>query len=536
MLKWFQRQSIFKKILLAFAVVVIMPQILSYYITQRTAGDLIVQQNITETINSLMLVSNSVDTLLQRAYSTALYVSNSENVRQMLAETTEDNTDAEQLERINRFSALINNLAFNMIEVRSYITITDGRQKFVNWPYTGAFSEGFYRYKDEGTSRIWTGFEPNYVASDARTIPYVWTVGQNMNDPVTGAWQGAFIISIPERAVANLLSADDLQTRLILDENNRIISSTQMSLLGQYFDAIYDTPLPSRYGFVQTQDADGQDILISFVPMRNWRIADIKQESYIVQQLYTSRQNLLIINFASILAFVAISAFLAKRLSRPLEKRFVQDAKQKREAELKALQAQISPHFLFNTLTNIRWAAINNNNQKAADMTLALSNLLRMTIINGDEFITLEAEIDNLRHYIKIFQMRQGADINFNIEIPDELKSYPIPKLLLQPIVENALIHGFADINRTGSITVMAMSHETGVTITIEDNGSGMDMEKPMQKGQKFSGIGIDNVQERIKLNYGENYGLEIESVLGEGTVIKLALPPKDEGLVRCHD
>jgi len=515
---WFQNKSIFKKLLMTFALVVIIPQAFSYYIAQRTASDLIIDQNIAETVNSLTLVANSIDTLLQRAYSMALYVSNNEGVTQMLQEASSDASNGyglnvqalqlRQLERINQFNRIINNLAFNMIEVRSYITIAANAQMFMNWTYTGHFSESYTRYKD--SSRIWIGFEPNYVSVDMRHLPYVWTIGKNIIDPVDNTWQGAFVISIPERSIAGLLTADDLQTRFILDEYNRIISSTQPELLGQNFELFYGN----------------SDMIISSVPLRNWQIVDVKYYDSIMHQLNVSRQNLLMLNVLSIGAFVAIAAFIARGISKPLEKRFMDDARAKREAELKALQAQISPHFLFNTLNSIRWAAFNNNNKKAGDMTFALSNLLRMTIVNGEEFITLETEVGNLYHYVNIFQMSQAIDFTFAAEIPDALKPYRIPKLLLQPVVENALIHGFNEDTVGGSITVKAETMVNSICISIEDNGSGMDTNKPFKKGQKFSGIGIDNVNERIKMNFGAEYGLQIESEVGKGTVVRLMLPP----------
>ena len=121
--------------------------------------------------------------------------------------------------------------------------------------------------------------------------------------------------------------------------------------------------------------------------------------------------------------------------------------RKKRDAELKSLQAQISPHFLFNTLNAVRWAAINNNTKKAADMVFALSNLLRMTVVKGNELITVEEEIENLKNYTAIFQMRHSIEFQLTCDIEEDIKQYKIPKLLLQPLVENAIIHGFEGIS-----------------------------------------------------------------------------------------
>jgi len=286
------------------------------------------------------------------------------------------------------------------------------------------------------------------------------------------------------------------------------------------------------------------------------------------------RINLLLLNGLAIAAFIVIAAIIAHQISKPLRRlaiemiktditkplkgkrsgsyneidvlqasyyemlernrdllqNNIENEREKREAEIKALQAQISPHFLFNTLNSIRWAAFNNNNKKVVDMIVTLSNLLRMTIVNGDEFITLETEIGNLKDYIAIFQMRQEAEIVFESNIPNELKTYPVPKLLLQPIIENSLIHGFGETEGHGTITITAKKLDDGICIAISDNGIGMDMgevkSKMPNKGPVFLGIGVNNVDERIKLNFGEQYGLEIESAIGEGTTARLFLPP----------
>lgn len=150
--------------------------------------------------------------------------------------------------------------------------------------------------------------------------------------------------------------------------------------------------------------------------------------------------------------------------------------KKKRDAEHKAMQAQISPHFLFNTLNTIRWASINNNTQKAADMVLFLSNLLHMTVAKEDEMITVEQETENLKNYVNILKMRHSKGFDLVIDIEDEIKKYKIPKLLLQPLVENAIIHGFDEIITGGIIQVKGSTvNGSIVVISVIDNSKGMD-------------------------------------------------------------
>ena len=582
----FQRKSIFTRLLLTLTLVVVIPLLISYYIAQRTASDIIVSQNMADTVNSLEFASGNIDMLLQRTYALAFYVSNDESIQGLLIEDAADVINSHRLpehelrlrhlERIHRFNHIINNLSFNMTGVRSYITIaTPDGNLFSNWPYTGTFSESYTENAGRAMAGIWMSFETNYVESDSRNLPYVWTIGKNIHEPVSNAWLGTFIISIPEPSVSAFLSSDMAQNRFVIDENNRIISSAYQEGLGQSFLEIYSDAVFSRAsGYFQTTDQAGEAILISYASMRNFTIVDIKYYDSILAQMNAVRINLLLLNGLAIAAFIVIAAIIAHQISKPLRRlaiemiktditkplkgkrsgsyneidvlqasyyemlernrdllqNNIENEREKREAEIKALQAQISPHFLFNTLNSIRWAAFNNNNKKVVDMIVTLSNLLRMTIVNGDEFITLETEIGNLKDYIAIFQMRQEAEIVFESNIPNELKTYPVPKLLLQPIIENSLIHGFGETEGHGTITITAKKLDDGICIAISDNGIGMDMgevkSKMPNKGPVFLGIGVNNVDERIKLNFGEQYGLEIESAIGEGTTARLFLPP----------
>ena len=587
---FFSKLNIFHKMLLTFTVVGIIPLTCSFYIAQQTARGLIISQNTAETINSLMLVSNSVEALVQTATSLVHYVSDDENIRHMLREEAMHDANADglseqelrlrRLDRVNRFNRIISNLSFNIIGVRSYITIAtiDG-QFFTNWPYDGTFSEAYLARGDDRSGAVWMDFERNYVRTDQNNYPYVWTIGKNIINPQDRAWQGNVAISIPEQAVGRLLAADSLQKRAILDMHGRMIATTHQDWIGENFDALYNASFPDEAsGSFQIVDENGERILITYVAHHGWRIVDVKRYETIMSQLNRTRNHLLMLNVLCVLAFVTMAAIIARGISKPLRRlamqmrcsdfnsspigeyktkrdevgiledsfhimvnknqelmaRNIQNERDKRDAELKALQAQISPHFLFNTLNCIRWAAINQHNQKAADMALALSNLLRMTVINGDELITIEAEIVNLQNYADLFRMRQAVAFTFTETIPQTLKSYRIPKLLLQPLVENALIHGFEGMAEGGVITMTGESTNDGVTISIADNGSGIApasaKSKRLAKKAQFSGIGMSNVDERIKLNFGKQYGLTVESKPGVGTTVKLFLPPHHIG------
>lgn len=206
---------------------------------------------------------------------------------------------------------------------------------------------------------------------------------------------------------------------------------------------------------------------------------------------------------------------------------------EKRSAEIHALQMQINPHYMYNTLASIKWLAWQGDGSKAAQVIDAFISLLRNTISNTDEFITVEQEIENLKNYVLINQTRYGDNIRVEFFVPMRCGSYKVPKLILQPFVENAFFHGFPE-GRKGSIQIFVKESEGYLKFQIEDDGVGMDMKKLMslrnkdcKKGEHFTGIGINNVDDRIKMIYGMNYGINIISQEGGGTTVTIQLPLK---------
>ncbi|NLL71673.1 MAG: sensor histidine kinase, partial [Epulopiscium sp.] len=205
-----------------------------------------------------------------------------------------------------------------------------------------------------------------------------------------------------------------------------------------------------------------------------------------------------------------------------------------REAELELLRAQINPHFLFNTLNSIKCMALINQANHIAEMISALGRLLENSIQRGKDMITLEEEIENLKNYVLLQQMRYGNKLRILYDMDPELLTLEVPRLILQPIVENAIIHGLEKKTNGGQIQVYGRRKEEVAEIVIEDNGVGMSQEEvenlrtgldPTHQRKSFSGIGIKNVDERIRLVYGEDYGLTITSKINVGTKVILVIP-----------
>ena len=205
--------------------------------------------------------------------------------------------------------------------------------------------------------------------------------------------------------------------------------------------------------------------------------------------------------------------------------------KEKRTAEIHALQMQINPHYMYNTLASIKWLAWQQDTKKTTEVIDAFISLLRNTISNTDEFITVEQEIRNLENYVKINQVRYGDHVKVEYYIPAQCMELRLPKLILQPFVENAFFHGFPE-GRTGCIQIFARLEERYLRFDIEDNGVGMNAETLMSlkqkekiKGEHFTGIGVNNVDDRIKMIYGMDYGINIVSKEESGTTVTIKIP-----------
>lgn len=201
-----------------------------------------------------------------------------------------------------------------------------------------------------------------------------------------------------------------------------------------------------------------------------------------------------------------------------------------RQTELKLLQAQINPHFLYNTFDTIIWLAEDHQDEQVVEMITSLSNFFRTTLSRGEDFINLGEEEVHVRSYLEIQQFRYRDILEYEIIIPEGLHEYKVPKLTLQPLVENALYHGIKNRRGKGRIVVEAKAEDSGLILTVSDNGIGMESEtlerlkESIKEGNKI-GYGLANVQERIQLYYGEKYGLTIRSKFEIGTDVTVFLP-----------
>lgn len=220
----------------------------------------------------------------------------------------------------------------------------------------------------------------------------------------------------------------------------------------------------------------------------------------------------------------------------------IREQEQVQKAELRTLQAQINPHFLYNTLESIIWMAESGKNESVIKLVKALARFFRLTLNKGREWISLKTELEHVQSYLTIQQMRYRDILSYEIDVPAELQVYPMLGMTLQPLVENALYHGIKNKRGMGNIRITGyVENERNIILNVEDNGIGIkperlaelrrqlelpkDAELPDKPGE--GGFGLNNVHQRLRLYFGDQYGLQLDSIEGEGARISLRIPKK---------
>ncbi|OAS17927.1 two-component sensor histidine kinase [Paenibacillus oryzisoli] len=336
--------------------------------------------------------------------------------------------------------------------------------------------------------------------------------------------------------------------------------------------------------YVDSSEGKPEFIVTSPSMSTGWNIVGVVPLQEIVEEANSIRQLIIISVMLSIIFAITLHFFVSTRLTRPvrilknkmqlaasgfLEAKVVltgtdeisdlgnsfnimigkirmlldQSIKEQQEikkSELRALQAQINPHFLYNTLDSILWLAQSEKKDQVVQMVMALSKLFRISLSKGKDWITFEKEIEHLQSYLTIQQMRYRDILDYEIAIDSSLHSLLILKMTLQPIVENALYHGLKNKRGKGLIRITAKIEDGhNFLIVVEDNGKGitedrlhqlrkdlMEPHTPKETGNEVSGgFGLHNVHRRIRLYYGEAYGVQVDSIEGEGTIVIIRIP-----------
>lgn len=551
--------------------------------------DEIASLNETSINDSSKVLNRTLDDM---AY-TLLNISNNSRVRELLQD---DNVNYKiQFSKIQRyvkqkkFDDIFDNIPISLMTYNTSITILGEKHfDYGNWEeysrYTKEMKQNAW-YKEIIKSKDmrirWIGVMPGVENKDNYFFEAAMPI-KISNSSLTRV--GVVHIRINEKDIYKALSSNNETNEIyLLQHNGEILSCKNKDEISKNINnRLNVTKINENLGksYIDV-DKNGKKIVINSVSIDkgDWILISLVSYEELVAPLTSIKNILLLINLIFMVSFLIVALFISNIISKPIIKLRMsmlkvesgdfngkvevqsedeigklsqnfnnmldrvsellvltkEQERLKRDAEFEALQAQINPHFLFNTLSSIRWAAAAYGDKKVEDMVHALSILLRASITNGQEMVSLESEINILKNYLDLIQMKQGTTIIFECNIDESIMKYRIPHLLLQPIVENSILHGFEDRNEQGVIRITAIAAEDLLKIELTDNGKGLQGDtldsilnresQALDDKKYYKSVGLKNIHDRLKLIYGQNYGIDICDGEKNGTKVTLYMP-----------
>jgi two-component system sensor histidine kinase YesM len=424
---------------------------------------------------------------------------------------------------------------------------------------------------------------------------YIWVISlsREILDSRSGLGSGVLLVDLNFDVIERICSSIELGKRgyiFIVDRNGEIVYHPQQQLIYGGLKS-ENIPLIVASGDEYFAEAsEGSDLLYSIKTMgaTGWKVVGVNYRSELVENRDTIRRTYAFWGLAFFIIAILLSMAVSQRISKPIKllrksmqavergdfdvqadirsaneigelgkdfnimtseiklllHRITEQQEQKRKSELKALQMQINPHFLYNTLDSIIWMAEGKKQQEVIAMSSALARLFRLSISRGKEVIDIASEVEHVSNYLTIQKIRYKDKLDYRLEVPEELKGYRTVKIILQPLVENAIYHGIKNKEGTGIITIAGVRTAEGIELSVRDDGVGMDdaqlarLRATLAGGETgdggdgggevrspHSGLGVRNVDERIKLYFGSGYGLSYESEEDRGTIVRVRLP-----------
>lgn len=585
------RYSLRTKLVIAALMCFMIPLIVNYFLTTYVTKDIVLHKAVSSTQDTLILVDSNVSGIVEQMLSLSNIILMNNEINKHVTTSKEqfarDNNSGQQLEYMRLISNLDDLFAQNS---DMYITVL-GVNGFTYTNYSFSdFNPNLFNGKIEfkeldklaAFSTTWIGLQDNYYGNfeAKQKSPKVLTIARTMKNS-SGHSLGYVIVSVNESKIQRQLNSYSEQKIMLMDDQGTILSQSDSINIGQQFlyndYAINENTLVynnEKYIYVSEPVAGTKWSLLSLVPYSSavGPNNQILVTSFIMQFLFFTGFCILLMILISAITnpITQLGKFVAKvnmgqlnirsgirgqhevgQLGKSIDQmldriemmieQITLEQTQKRKAELEMLQAQINPHFMFNLLNSIRLNILIRGDEENAKLIGSLSSLLRMTINRDNEWISLRDEVETIQHYIRLMNFRHANQVQLIENIVVGSDHVLVPRFMIQPIIENAIIHGFHQYG--GQIEIESYSvkvdEESSLLIKIHDNGVGMTPERlqelitKLENGQGkaapnksgFSGIGVTNVYQRLKLIYGEKFLMRISSEVDVGTTITLQLP-----------
>ena len=533
-------------------------------------------------------MNQNIDSYIDYMENIAYLISSNEDVQDYLFDEKIDNEGRYRI--LNQLQTILDSRSdirnVGIISKNGRMLINDG-SKSVNQDLDLNTQEWYATALEKPNGPILTSSHVQHIISGER--PWVITLSRGIRDRSgSGEKEGVFFIDLNYSAISELCDQSTVGTKgyaFILDAKGNIVYHPQQQQLynelqTENISLIMDTDEDT---VLTGTGNDGKLYSISRSEKTGWTVVDCTN---VKELLSKSRQaQSVYVLTAIILVIVALlfSRFMARSITLPIQKlrdsmkkvqegdfsvsdvvvdskneigsltksfdvmthrihelmeQNVHEQEEKRKSELKALQSQINPHFLYNTLDSIIWMAEGKKNEEVVLMTASLARLLRQSISNEDEVVPIANEVEYARSYLTIQKMRYKDKLEFQIEVVSSILYIPLIKLVLQPIIENAIYHGLKYKESKGLLIVKGFMKDGNAVLQVIDDGVGMDEETLAHIYDKHkvnyhsNGVGVYNVQKRLKLYYGEDYGITYTSELGKGTTATITIPGRQEGQI----
>ncbi|WP_135557149.1 sensor histidine kinase [Paenibacillus cymbidii] len=576
------RSSIHKKLLASYFVVIALPLLLIGSILFFSMLNVTERQTLDQRAVEMKLVSQQLQAYTDQLelYSRVIYTS---EVQQLL----NAGPPSDPIARTRWKSALFQQFEvwYGYMNIKASIqnvTIVrpDGTTVVKEPLYAAnpAFAdESWYReaIRRNGEVVIVGPFVRSFATVQSARTPNTFSLIRKINNSIGSVELGGIVIDINVMDFARLMDSLNLRNVTIINADNRVVYSDRTGEIGQELPGAAD--IRSRQPGWGDFDGERMFVNTAELPATGWLFISLDPLSSLAANSVAFRNITVGVGLLAMLLALLLSTFIAGRITKPLRTlqqrmrqvqlgrfdsqldvtrtdevgRLTQSFNQmterietlvndvykseitRKDAQLKALHSQINPHFLYNTLDSMNALAMLENVPLLARMSKMLADMFRYSISQGEQIVPLREELNQVKRYFEIQQIRYDHKFKLMLSIPDRLLDYAIPKLSLQPVVENAVYHGLELSPEGGFVAITVYETAEGVVIEVFDNGGGIKDEELARIRERMrepvgsaDHLGLANVQERMQLHYGAAYGIDIESVCGKGTSIVFRLPP----------
>ncbi|WP_317618348.1 sensor histidine kinase [Paenibacillus sp. PL91] len=573
--------SIRNKIFFSILLFLIIPFLLTFYFMDKPLESVIERKIGSSAQDALYLVNFNVELFLEDMLQSSVNITINPSITNLL----KDPDSMSSYEKLRLNDTALNRL-FSSYFTNTYVTLFD---RYGNWQSTSYLlnellqqyiGADWYKEMMKKPYQIkWMFNDKDLLYTDRKPII---TVVKTITELQTRENIGMIVFSVREEDIRKYLTGLEGRVYLV-DKKGTVVSSPAKEMIGKSLaEESYMPKIGNKTRGQEIIKKDGQKWFVNYdtVQLNGWKIVQLVPYDTVFKEIFDIRRTNIFIFTIIFFVFSIITISISYGISKPLkllkkrmqeleDKQFYsaisitgpqeisslletynkmvkeirglllrvkEEYEQKEEMRFRALQAQINPHFLLNTLNNIKWMAYIRNNSEVGDMLSNLGGILEGSIGRGASLIPLKQELDYIDNYIGLMKMKFLEKLSVEMDIPEDLMDQEVIKIMLQPIIENCLEHGIEPMSGLGRIVIKAQYEEDQFVLRVWDNGIGMESNRLKEIHERLSAssaepppdrIGVKNVHDRIRLQYGEEYGLRITSEPDAGTTVEFRLPIK---------